>query len=125
TERTGYLFGKDAAPATLGSEGSRPKGKKKRAEATLFETAEQVKAEIEKAEAEAGGKLAAATVGATALDRVHQAMLLFSFGRGEALRRFLVDDGVGKDARFWKLADSLNKLYPAGSKERTSVEGVL
>lgn len=127
-ERTGYLFGKDSAPAALGSGGAdvaRPKGKKKRAEATLFETAEEVKAEIEKAEAEAGGRLAAAKVGETALDRVHQAMLLFSFGRGEALRRFLVDDGVGKDARFWKLADSLNKLYPAGSKERTSVEGVL
>jgi len=52
-------------------------------------------------------------------------MLLFASQRGEALRRFLVDDGVGKDARFWKLANSLNKLYPAGSAERVAVEGVL
>lgn len=124
-ERVGYLFGKDsvAAGGTVGDE--RPKGKKKKAEASLFETAEQVKVQIEQAEAEAAGKLAASKPGATILDRVHQAMLLFASQRGEALRRFLVDDGVGKDARFWKLANSLNKLYPAGSAERVAVEGVL
>lgn len=124
-ERVGYLFGKDsvAAGGTVGDE--RPKSKKKKAEASLFETAEQVKVQIEQAEAEAAGKLAASKPGATILDRVHQGMLLFASQRGEALRRFLVDDGVGKDARFWKLANSLNKLYPAGSAERIAVEGVL
>lgn len=124
TERVRYLFGKDAAVASGPTE-TRPKGKKKKAEATLFQNMEDVKAEIEAAEAQAAGKLAASKPGATVLDRVHQAMLLFTTGRGEALRRFLVDDGVGKDARFWKLADSLNKLYPASSEERRSVEGVL
>lgn len=124
-ERVGYLFGKDAVGTAGTVEAARPKGKKKKAEASLFETAEEVKAQIEQAEAEAAGKLAASKPGATILDRVHQAMLLFSSQRGEALRRFLVDDGVGKDARFWKLANSLNKLYPAGSAERVAVEGVL
>ena len=39
-------------------------------------------------------------------------MLLFNSGRGEALRRFLVEDGAGRDARFWKLAQALSALYP-------------
>jgi hypothetical protein len=52
-------------------------------------------------------------------------MILFAAGRGELMKRFLVDDGVGKDARFWKLADNLNKLYPPGTDERRWVEGVL
>ena len=43
----------------------------------------------------------------------------------ELLKRFLVEDGIGKDARFWKLADNLNKLYPPGTDERRWVEGVL
>ncbi|XZE56155.1 DUF1156 domain-containing protein [Planctomycetaceae bacterium SH139] len=48
-----------------------------------------------------------------------------AMARGELLKRFLVDDGVGKEARFWKLADNLNKLYPTGTEERRWIEGVL
>ena len=120
-ERVRYLFGKDAESAPA----SEPKGRRKKAEPTLFQSLEEVRAEIVAAEAEAAGKLAAAKPGATALDRVHQAMLLFSSERGEALRRFVVDDGIGRDSRFWKLADSLSKLYPAGSEEKRWVDGVL
>lgn len=123
-ERARYLFGKDTI-IERGTPDAHPKGKRKKAEPSLFQNMEAVKAEIEAAEAQAAGKLAAARPGATVLDRVHQAMLLFSTQRGEALRRFLVDDGVGNDPRFWKLADSLNKLYPGGSEERRAVEGVL
>jgi hypothetical protein len=36
-----------------------------------------------------------------------------------------VDDGAGKDTRFWKLAQSLSALYPPGTDERRWVEGVL
>ncbi len=71
------------------------------------------------------GEGAAATPGITALDRVHQAMLLFASGRADALKRFIVEDGVGGDARFWKLAQSLSALYPAGSDEKRWVDGVL
>ncbi|MEQ8850944.1 MAG: DUF1156 domain-containing protein [Phycisphaerales bacterium] len=125
-ERVRHLFGKEAAADQLGAAtASKPKGRKKKGEPNLFQSMEEVKAEIEAAEAQAAGKLAASKPGATVLDRVHQAMLLFSTGRGEALRRFIVDDGVGQDARFWKLADSLNKLYPIASEERRAVEGVL
>lgn len=67
----------------------------------------------------------AAKPGNTSLDRLHQAMILFAAGRGEALRRFLVDDGVGKDQRFWRLAQSLCALYPSGTDERRWSEGVL
>jgi hypothetical protein len=61
----------------------------------------------------------------TTLDRVNQAMLLFADERGDALRRFLVEDGVGQDARFWRLADALSKLYPPASPEKRWVDGVL
>ena len=56
--------------------------------------------------------------GSTVLDRVHQAMILFAAGRSEALKSFLVDEGIGKDARFWKLAQSLSALYPPGIDEK-------
>jgi putative DNA methylase len=67
----------------------------------------------------------AAKPGSTMLDRLHQAMILFAAGRGEGLRRFLVDDGVGKDQKFWSLAQSLCALYPSGTDERRWSEGVL
>ena len=63
--------------------------------------------------------------GTTALDRLHQAMILFAAGRGELMKRFLVDEGVGRDARFWKLAQSLSALYPPGTDEKRWVDGVL
>jgi len=65
------------------------------------------------------------TTAETVLDRVHQAMLLFAKGRSDALKRFLVDDGIGKEARFWKLAQSLSALYPPGTDEKRWVDGVL
>jgi putative DNA methylase len=63
--------------------------------------------------------------GATVLDRVHQAMLLFGLGHAEALKRFVVDDGAGSDPRFWKLAQSFSALYPPGTEEKRWVDGVL
>jgi hypothetical protein len=83
-------------------------------------------AEVEEAaEAQGWGDVGAPKAGTTTLDRVHQAMLLFGSGRGEALKRFLVEEGVGKQAPFWKLAQSLSALYPSGSDEKRWVDGVL
>lgn len=59
------------------------------------------------------------------LDRVHQSMILFGAGRGEALKRFLVDEGVGRVAQFWKLEQALSALYPTGTDEKRWVDGVL
>jgi hypothetical protein len=63
--------------------------------------------------------------GRTVLDRVHQAMLLFAAGRSDALRRFLVEEGIGQDERFWRLAQALSALYPGQSDEKRWVDGVL
>lgn len=63
--------------------------------------------------------------GSTVLDRLHQAMILFGAGRSEALRRFVVDEGVGQDDRFWRLGQALSALYPPKSEEKRWVDGVL
>jgi adenine-specific DNA methylase len=115
-ERTKHLFGKEAETGPAG----RKKAKNKVKQRSLFE-------ELDEAEDAGGGwkELKGPPPGATILDRLHQAMILFGAQRGELLKRFLVEDGVGKDARFWKLAQSLAALYPPGTDERRWVEGVL
>ena len=50
--------------------------------------------------------------------------LLESDRAGRYALRFLLDDGIGHDARFWKLAQSLSALYPSSSKEKRWVDGV-
>jgi len=115
SERTRYLFGKDSAQA--------PKGKRKKND-------KQMKlgfmAELEEAE-ESGGfdERSAPSEGKTVLDRLHQCMTLFAAGRGEALKRFLVEEGVGRDQRFWRLAQALSALYPSNVDEKRWVDGVL
>jgi len=52
-------------------------------------------------------------------------MILFAVGHGEALKRFLVEDGAGNDQRFWRLAQALSALYPASTEEKRWVDGVL
>ena len=113
-DRTAHLFGKDEAQAPAG------RRKKDRQMKLGFEE------EVERAEAEGGwGAKGAPKVGETTLDRVHQAMILFASGRSEALKRFLVEEGVGRDGRFWTLAQALSALYPNGSDEKRWVDGVL
>ncbi|MCL4267288.1 MAG: hypothetical protein KJ069_29185 [Anaerolineae bacterium] len=51
-------------------------------------------------------------------------MLLFAAGRSDALKSFLVTDGVGQDAAFWRLAQALSALYAPGSEEKRWVDGV-
>src|SRR5439155_18598229 len=115
-ERTKHLFGKEAETGPAGGK----KAKKKQKQPSLFEELEEV------TEADGGWKeLKGPPPGTTILDRLHQAMILFGAQRGELLKRFLVEDGVGKGVRFWKLAQSLAALYPPGTEERRWVEGVL
>jgi len=56
-------------------------------------------------------------------DRVEA--ILFAAGRGEALKRFLVEEGAGRDQRFWSLAQALSALYPNSTDEKRWVDGVL
>lgn len=117
-ERAKHLFGKEAAVADGSGRKKRLAGSSKK-QLGLF-------AEIEAAEKQgllgAGG---VPKVGETTLDKVHQSMILFGAGRSEALKRFIVEEGVGKDDRFWKLAQCLSALYPSGSEEKRWVDGVL
>jgi putative DNA methylase len=118
-ERTRSLFQKGDAAEPI----DRGKAKKKKKSAQL---SLGFVADLEEAEASGGwGETGAPHKGETVLDRVHQSMILFGAGRGEALKRFLVDDGVGRDDRFWRLAQALSALYPSSTDEKRWVDGVL
>jgi putative DNA methylase len=113
SERARHLFGK--------AEGATPtKRKGKPKQLSLLDVIGETD------EAESGwGEKTGSRIGTTVLDRIHQSMILFAAGRGEAVKRFLVNDGVGQDQRFWRLAQALSALYPKGTDERRWVEGVL
>jgi len=112
-ERVKDLFGKSSIGASSGRK------KKKENQLTIFE-------ELDKVE-EQGWALGdeKSAVGKTTLDRLHQTMILFGAGRADAMRRFLVDEGIGKDERFWRLAQALSALYPSNTEEKRWVDGVL
>jgi adenine-specific DNA methylase len=114
-ERSAYLLGKDAGKAPT----SKRKSKSQPQQLSLFPTLETEE------EAAEWGKTAVETPGKTVLDRIHQTMILFAAGRSEAMKRFLVDEGIGNDQRFWTLAQALSALYPSSSEEKRWVDGVL
>ena len=114
--RTRYLFGKDAAYV--------PRGRKKKIDKQMKLNFE---AELKELEEEPGDWTIdfSGRAGSTVLDQLHQCMILFGAGRGEALRRFLVDDAIGHNPLFWRLAQALSALYPTGTDEKRWVDGVL
>ena len=116
SKRTAHLFGKDeTTPRT-----SRGRSKQTR-QSDLFAELMIREPEVEYIRQDKPiGKS-----GETLLDRVHQSMILFATGRAEALKRFLVEDGVGQEAGLWELAQALSALYPGGSEEKRWVDGVL
>jgi hypothetical protein len=114
-ERTRRLFGKDDSDTPTATH------KKKTQQLQLGFVEELEQAE----ETGAWGAKGSPALGVTVLDRVHQSMILFAAGRSEALRRFLVDEGVGRDERFWRLAQVLSFLYPKASDEKRWIDGVL
>ncbi len=113
SERARHLFGKNEGAAP-----TKQKGKPK--QLSLLDVLAETDREGDSFDEKAGSRL-----GQTVLDRIHQSMILFAAGRGEAVKRFLVNDGVGQDQRFWRLAQALSALYPKGTDERRWVEGVL
>jgi adenine-specific DNA methylase len=114
--RTRYLFGKDTAEA--------PRGKKKKKDSQMkLDFGEELK-QIEQESGPWSGELKG-TVGRTILDKLHQSMIFFAAGRTEALRRFLVEEGIGLNPFFWRLAQALSALYPTGTDEKRWVDGVL
>ena len=63
--------------------------------------------------------------GETVLDRVHQVHDPFRRWTRRSAKRFLVDDGAGRDDRFWRLAQASSALYPSSTDEKRWVDGVL
>lgn len=112
-ERTNYLF-------NIGETEPSARSSKKKAQPKLFQELEESANDNR-----SWGAHGSPPLGNTALDRIHQGMILFAAGRTEALRRFLVDDGAGSDERFWRLANALSALYPANGDEKRWVDGVL
>jgi hypothetical protein len=112
-ERARTLFGKDEGKVP-------PQRKKREPQMNLFKVLEEV------ADGETTfGDSKVARLGETVLDRIHQSMILFAAGRGEALKHLLVENGVGQDQRFWRLAQALSALYPSHTEEKRWVDGVL
>lgn len=119
SERAQYLFGKPGVAKVPVI------AKRKGKQLTLDESTDEAAKEaimVAKASMDVEYDLA---LGKTVLDSVHQSMLLFGAGRSEALKTFLVDNGVGKDPRYWRLAQALSALYPKSSEEKRWVDGVL
>jgi hypothetical protein len=116
-ERAHHLFGKDEGASRTGLRAPR---KKREPQMDMFKVLE---------ESDGGessfGETKVERQGETVLDRIHQSMILFAAGRGEALKRFLVEDGAGRDQRFWRLAQALSALYPSHTEEKRWVDGVL
>jgi putative DNA methylase len=112
-ERARHLFGKDEAEGPA-------RRRRESAQLSFLEVVDEAE--------DSGAEWLQETVaraGDTVLDRVHQAMLLFAAGRADALKRFVVTEGIGRDGRFWRLAQALSALYPSGSDEKRWVDGVL
>jgi len=115
-ERTAYLFGKEQANEPIAG-----KRKKKQAQQPdLFAELAQ-----EGVSEQVWTEKTVSKIGDTTLDRIHQSMILFAASRSEALKRFLVDDGAGRDQKFWSLAQALSALYPPKCEEKRWVDGVL
>ncbi len=111
-ERTRHLFGKNSPLKTK-------KQRKHDPQIALFDT-------LDEAERENGWNIDEVhSIGKTTLDKVHQGMLLFASGRGAALKRFLVEQGAGRDPRFWQLAQALSALYPSHTDEKRWVDGLM
>ena len=115
-ERTAYLFGKDQAEEPAATKRKKKQEMQPDLFAELAQEGVSEKVWMEKT---------VSKIGDTTLDRIHQSMILFAASRSEALKRFLVDDGAGKDARFWRLANALSALYPPKCDEKRWVDGVL
>ena len=112
-ERAAYLFGKEGIIPDI------PK-KKAKGDKQLI-----IIGILDELPEDEHGEVKISRIGETICDKVHQAMLLFNSGRSEALKRFLVDEAIGKDIKFWQLAQSFSALYPAGSDEKRWVDGLL
>lgn len=116
TARTRYLFGNDVEDI--------PKGKRKKKDPQMLLGISGELNQIEEESRNITGELTGKP-GTTVIDQLHQSMILFAAGRSEAMKRFLIEEGVGRNPLFWRLAQALSALYPISTDEKRWVDGVL
>ena len=124
TSRAAALFGQEGAQAAADWIESDPTGN---VQQTLFPETEAPSKPAKRR----GGKKSIIdenaelqSLEATALDRVHAAMLLQSSGHSNALRKLIVAEQE-RGPEFLRLANALSALYPLGSEEKRLLDGML
>jgi putative DNA methylase len=116
SQRTRYLLGRDS---TVMSE---TKKKKKNSQQSLFDFNDEMKHLDEQSD-----RLSTISSDSqfTVLDQVHLTMILFAGGKSETMKRLLIEEGMGRNPLFWRLAQALSALYPSGTEEKRWVDGVM
>ena len=122
-ERARTLFGEDGASAAADSIESDPNASLQQ---TLFPEMDAPLATGPRRRGKSilDGDAELQTIDATALDRVHAAMLLQSSGHANALRT-LIGAEQDRGPEFLRLANALSALYPRGSQEKRLLDAML
>ena len=123
SERARDLFGKDGARAAAGWIESHPHAG---IQQTLFPEFDASPTPVHSLRGKAilDGDAEIQALDATALDRVHAAMLLQASGHANALRALITaEQDRGPD--FLRLANALSALYPRGSQEKRLLDAML
>ena len=123
-ERAKDLFGEDGTGAAADWIESDPNASLQQTLFPEWDTAPKTKSRRRGKRAIVGDDAELQTPDATALDRVHAAMLLQASGRANALRTLIVaEQDRGPD--FLRLANALSALYPRGSQEKRLLDAML
>ena len=123
SERASDLFGKEGARAAAGWIESNPHAG---IQQTLFPEFDAAPMPVRplRGKAVLDGDAELQALDATALDRVHAAMLLQASGHANALRALIAaEQDRGPD--FLRLANALSALYPRGSQEKRLLDAML
>ena len=121
-ERASDLFGEDGMGATADWIENDPKANSQQALFPEMDAAPKPMSRRKKGILDGDAELQ--TIDATALDRVHAAMLLQASGHANALRT-LIGTEQGRGPEFLRLANALSALYPRGSQEKRLLDAML
>ena len=123
-ERAGDLFGKDGAGAAADWIESDPNASLQQTLFPELDAAPKPRNRRRGKKTLLDGDAKLQTIDATALDRVHGAMLLQASGHANALRSLIgAEQDRGPD--FLRLANALSALYPRGSQEKRLLDAML
>ena len=123
-ERAGDLFGKDGAGAAADWIESDPNASLQQTLFPEMDAAPKSRNRRRGTKTLLDGDAELQTLDATALDRVHAAMLLQVSGHANALRALIAaEQDRGPD--FLRLANALSALYPRGSQEKRLLDAML